>query len=69
MKVGSARRENHHAAVENAQHDPALLRVDNLSSSELISAVNPKQFAMSGPVSGALPFWLDDESRSFEMAG
>jgi hypothetical protein len=34
------------------QHDPALLRVDNISSSELISAVNPKQFAMSGPVSG-----------------
>ena len=33
------------------QHDPALLRVDNISSSELISAVNPKQFAMSGPVS------------------
>ena len=43
------------------QHDPALLRVDNISSSELISAVNPKQFAMSGPVSGALPFWLDNE--------
>ncbi|MDM2842862.1 YdbH family protein [Citrobacter portucalensis] len=43
------------------QHDPALLRVQNISSSELISAVNPKQFAMSGPVSGALPLWLDNE--------
>lgn len=43
------------------QHDPALLRVDNLSSSELISAINPKQFALSGPVSGALPFWLDND--------
>lgn len=43
------------------QHDPALLRVNNISSSELISAVNPKQFAISGPVSGALPFWLDNE--------
>ena len=43
------------------QHDAALLRVDNISSSELISAVNPKQFTMSGPVSGALPFWLDNE--------
>ncbi|MDY1035594.1 YdbH family protein [Lelliottia sp. CFBP8978] len=43
------------------QHDPALLRVQNISSSELISAVNPKQFAMSGPVSGALPFWLENE--------
>lgn len=43
------------------QHDPALLRVQNVSSSELISAVNPKQFAMSGPVSGALPLWLSNE--------
>jgi hypothetical protein len=43
------------------QHDPALLRVNNISASELISAVNPKQFAMSGPVSGALPFWLENE--------
>ena len=43
------------------QHDPALVRVQNISSSELISAVNPKQFAMSGPVSGALPLWLDNE--------
>lgn len=43
------------------QHDPALLRVQNISASELIGAVNPKQFAMSGPVSGALPFWLQNE--------
>ena len=43
------------------QHDAALLRVQNISSSELISAVNPKQFAMSGPFNGALPFWLDNE--------
>ena len=43
------------------QHDAALLRVQNISSSELISAVNPKQFTLSGPVSGALPFWLDNE--------
>ncbi len=42
------------------QHDAALLRVQNISSSELISAVNPKQFTLSGPVSGALPFWLDN---------
>ena len=43
------------------QHDPALLRVQNISSSELISAINPKQFTMSGPVSGALPLWLNNE--------
>lgn len=42
------------------QHDPALLRLKNISTSELISAVNPKQFALSGPVDGALPLWLDD---------
>ena len=35
--------------------------MNNISSSELISAVNPKQFAMSGPFSGALPFWLDND--------
>ncbi|WP_194206065.1 YdbH family protein [Superficieibacter sp. 1612_C1] len=43
------------------QHDPALLRVQNISSSELISAINPKQFTLSGPVSGALPLWLNNE--------
>ncbi len=43
------------------QHDPALLRLNNLSSSELVSAVNPKQFAMSA-FSGALPLWLNNEN-------
>lgn len=43
------------------QRDPALIRVENISSSELISAVNPKQFALSGPISGALPLWLNNE--------
>lgn len=43
------------------QHDPALLRVQNISTSELISAVNPKQFTLSGPVSGALPLWLNND--------
>lgn len=42
------------------QHDPALLRLKHISSSELISAVNPKQFALSGPFDGALPLWLDN---------
>ncbi|POP44327.1 YdbH family protein [Superficieibacter electus] len=43
------------------QHDAALLRVQNISAGELISAINPKQFTMSGPVSGALPLWLNNE--------
>ncbi|MFK3703571.1 YdbH family protein [Klebsiella sp. NPDC088457] len=43
------------------QHDPALLRLQNISSSELVSAVNIKQFAMSGAFNGALPLWLDND--------
>lgn len=42
------------------QHDPALLRLQQISSSELITAINPRQFAMSGPFDGALPLWLDN---------
>lgn len=41
------------------QRDAALLRLENISSSELITAVNPKQFTMSGRVNGALPLWLN----------
>lgn len=43
------------------QHDAALLRVQNISTSELIGAINPKQFAMSGSVNGALPLWLNND--------
>lgn len=43
------------------QHVPALLRLQNLSSSQLVSAINPKQFAMSGSFNGALPLWLNNE--------
>lgn len=41
------------------QHDAALLRLQNLSASQLMAAINPKQFAMSGRFSGALPLWLN----------
>ncbi|RPH20219.1 YdbH family protein [Buttiauxella warmboldiae] len=41
------------------QRDAALLRLENISSSELITAVNPKQFTLSGRVNGALPLWLN----------
>lgn len=41
------------------QKDAALLRVQNISSSELISAINPKQFTLSGRITGALPLWLN----------
>ncbi|EMM6761717.1 YdbH family protein [Pluralibacter gergoviae] len=43
------------------QRDAALLRVQNISTSELIGAINPKQFTMSGRVNGALPLWLNNE--------
>ncbi|WLI77462.1 YdbH family protein [Kosakonia sp. H02] len=42
------------------QHAPALLRLKHIEASEVISAVNPKQFALSGPFDGALPLWLDN---------
>ena len=51
------------------QHDPALLRVDNISSSELISAVNPKQFTLSGPVSGRCRSGWTMKNGSLKMAG
>ena len=42
------------------QHDAALLRLDNLSSSELVTAVHAKQLAVSGRISGGLPLWLNN---------
>ncbi len=41
------------------QRDAALLRVQNISSSELMTAINPKQFTLSGRINGALPLWLN----------
>ncbi|HCI6415266.1 TPA: YdbH domain-containing protein, partial [Klebsiella quasipneumoniae subsp. quasipneumoniae] len=43
------------------QHQPALLRLQNISSSELISAIKVKQFAVSGAFNGALPLWLNND--------
>lgn len=43
------------------QHDAALIRLQKIDASEIIGALNPKQFAMSGPVNGALPLWLNNE--------
>ncbi|KEA50962.1 hypothetical protein DT73_19295 [Mangrovibacter sp. MFB070] len=42
------------------QHDAALLRLNNLSSSELLTAVHAKQLAVSGRISGGLPLWLNN---------
>ncbi|WP_299999851.1 YdbH family protein [uncultured Cedecea sp.] len=41
------------------QKDVALIRLQNLSSSELVNAINPKQFTFSGRFDGGLPLWLN----------
>lgn len=41
------------------QKDAALIRLQNLSSSELVDAIKPKQFAFSGRFDGGLPLWLN----------
>lgn len=45
------------------QHAPAVLKVKGVEMSELITALKPKQFAMSGRVSGELPLLLDDATQ------
>ncbi|MBD9233626.1 MAG: arginine--tRNA ligase [Alistipes onderdonkii] len=42
------------------QHTAALLRLENISSSELITATNVKQVTLSGAINGALPLWVDN---------
>lgn len=42
------------------QTHPAYLRFDDISLSHLITALHPKQFALSGKIDGAWPFWLDN---------
>ncbi|RWR03673.1 hypothetical protein ED28_01415 [[Pantoea] beijingensis] len=41
------------------QRAAALLRLHNISLSELITALKPKQIAMSGRINGELPLWLN----------
>lgn len=45
------------------QHVPAVLKVQGVEMSELITALKPKQFAISGRVSGELPLLLDDATQ------
>ncbi|WP_413738826.1 YdbH domain-containing protein [Sodalis sp. RH21] len=42
------------------QRDAAVLKVDSIEMSQLITALKPKQFAISGRVSGELPLHFDD---------
>ena len=41
------------------QHQAATVRLQGLELSELITAIKPKQIAMSGRINGALPLWLN----------
>lgn len=43
------------------QHDVARLALRNISLSELITAIKPRQFAMSGKINGELPLWLNNQ--------
>ncbi|MBT0723065.1 YdbH family protein [Rosenbergiella sp. S61] len=42
------------------QRQSALLAIKHLGMSQLITAIHPKQIAMSGKISGQLPFWLEN---------
>ncbi len=41
------------------QHQAATIQLHDIDLSELITAIKPKQIAMSGRVNGALPLWLN----------
>ncbi|WP_067701661.1 YdbH family protein [Erwinia sp. ErVv1] len=45
-------------SLQMPQHEAATLRIKNISVSELVTAIKPKQIAMSGHINGALPLWL-----------
>lgn len=47
-------------SLQLPQQQVALLKIDHLGMSQLITAIHPKQIAMSGSVSGELPFWLEN---------
>ncbi len=47
------------SALRMPQHDAAVLKLDKIDLSALFTALNPKQFAMSGRVSGELPLFLN----------
>lgn len=47
------------SALRLPQHDAAVLKLDKIDLSALFTALNPKQFAMSGRVNGELPLYLN----------
>ncbi|KGT88883.1 hypothetical protein NG99_20630 [Erwinia typographi] len=47
-------------SLQMPQKEAATLRLNNISMSELVTAMKPKQIAMSGHINGALPLWLNN---------
>ncbi|ORM75457.1 hypothetical protein HA42_20645, partial [Pantoea deleyi] len=47
-------------ALRMPQHEPARVSLRQISLSKLVTALKPKQFAMSGNVNGELPLWLNN---------
>ena len=42
------------------QHQPARVSLKEINLSRLVTAIKPKQFAMSGKVNGELPLWVNN---------
>lgn len=47
-------------ALRLPQHDAAIVSLRELSLSKLVTALKPKQFAMSGRIGGELPLWVNN---------
>lgn len=47
-------------SLQMPQTEAATLRLKNINMSELVTAIRPKQIAMSGHINAALPLWLND---------
>ncbi|MFS2225734.1 YdbH family protein [Pantoea sp. B65] len=47
------------AELSLPQHQAATVRLHEIGLSELVTAIKPKQIAMSGHINGALPLWLN----------
>ena len=47
-------------ALRLPQHEAATLSLRDISLSKLVTALKPKQFAMSGRINGELPLWVNN---------
>lgn len=49
-------------SLQLPQTEAAMLRLKNISMSELVTAIQPKKIAMSGQIDGVLPLWLENSA-------